>query len=127
MSGPVGQQPTTRWAVLDTWLRRAGVLVGESAEALNAINVFPIPDSDTGTNLRLTFEGIIGAVPETTPDSLDALTQAAILSAHGNSGAIVAEMLTSVARRLRDHDDRTPPGTGPVSYTHLTLPTTPYV
>ena len=112
MSGPVGQQPTTRWAVLDAWLRRAGVLVGESAEALDAINVFPIPDSDTGTNLRLTFEGIVGAVPEATPDSLDALTQAAILSAHGNSGAIVAEMLTSVARRLRDQDDKTPPGSG---------------
>ena len=71
VSGPVGQQLTTRWAVLDSWLHRVGVLVGESADALNAINVFPIPDSDTGTNLRLTLEGIVRAVPEATPDSLD--------------------------------------------------------
>jgi DAK2 domain fusion protein YloV len=110
VSGPVGQQVITPWAVFDTWLRRASQLVGESAEALNAINVYPVPDSDTGTNLRLTFDGIVAAVPEVTRDSVDAMAQAAILSAHGNSGAIVAEMLTSVARQLPDQADATPAG-----------------
>ena len=51
MSGPAGQQVTTPWAVFDIWLRRASALIGESAETLNAINVYPVPDSDTGTNL----------------------------------------------------------------------------
>jgi uncharacterized protein len=110
VSGPVGQQMTTPWAVFDAWLRRATALVGESAEALNAINVYPVPDSDTGTNLRLTLDGIASAVPGVTGDDLDTLVQAAILSAHGNSGAIVAEMLTSVARRLPDEVDATPAG-----------------
>jgi DAK2 domain fusion protein YloV len=101
---------TTPWSVFDTWLRRASALVAESAEALNAINVYPVPDSDTGTNLRLTFEGIVAAVPEVTPESVEAMVQAAILSAHGNSGAIVAEMLTSVARQLPDQAGGAPAG-----------------
>ena len=110
MSDPVGQQVTTPWSVFDSWMRRANALIGESAEALNAINVYPVPDSDTGTNLQLTFEGIASAVPGITPDDLDTMVQAAILSAHGNSGAIVAEMLTSVARQLPDQPDGTPAG-----------------
>src|SRR3712207_3174809 len=103
---PVGQRVTTPWALFDCWLRRARELIGESAEALNAINVYPVADSDTGTNLRLTFDGIAAAVPQATRDSVSTLAQAAILSAHGNSGAIVAEMLTSVARQLPDRTDR---------------------
>ncbi len=110
MSGPAGQQLTRRWVVFDRWLRRASALIEESAEALNAINVYPVPDSDTGTNLRLTFQGITVAVPEMTQQTVDAMAQTAILSAHGNSGAIVAEMLASVARRLSDLGDGTPAG-----------------
>jgi DAK2 domain fusion protein YloV len=110
VSGPLGQQVTTSWEIFDAWLRRATALVGESAEALNAINVYPVPDSDTGTNLRLTLDGIASAVPGITPDDLDTMVQAAILSAHGNSGAIVAEMLTSVARRLPDQAGGIPAG-----------------
>jgi DAK2 domain fusion protein YloV len=110
VSGPAGQQVTTPWTVFDAWLRRATALVGESAEGLNAINVYPVPDSDTGTNLRLTLDGIASAVPGVTRDDLDTMVQAAILSAHGNSGAIVAEMLTSVARQLPDQGDKTPAG-----------------
>ena len=110
VSGPAGQQSTTPWTVFDAWLRRATAVVGESAEGLNAINVYPVPDSDTGTNLRLTLDGIGSAVPGVTRDDLDTMVQAAILSAHGNSGAIVAEMLTSVARQLPDQGDETPAG-----------------
>lgn len=110
VSGPVGHQVATSWEIFDSWLRRATALVGESADALNAMNVYPIPDSDTGTNLRLTLDGIASAVPGITPDDLDTMVQAAILSAHGNSGAIVAEMLTSVARRLPEHAEAAPAG-----------------
>ena len=76
------------------------MLIADSAEALDAMNVFPVSDSDTGSNLELTLAGIADAVPDVHRGSLDALVQAAILSAHGNSGAIVAEMFASVARAL---------------------------
>lgn len=88
------------WLVFDAWLRRATELIGESTEALNALNVFPISDADTGSNLRQTLAGIARAVPDVNRASTDAVVRAAILSAHGSSGAIVAEMFSSVCRSL---------------------------
>lgn len=90
------------WAACDAWLRRAEEVIGASADALNTLNVFPVSDADTGTNLKLTLRGIITAVPALEREQLDAVVQAAILSAHGNSGAILAEMLTSVCRALQE-------------------------
>ncbi len=95
-----GAQAPTLWETYDAWLRRATSIIGDSADALNAINVFPVPDADTGSNLKLTMTGISEAVPNLEPASLDSAVQAAILCAHGNSGAIVAEMFVSVCRTL---------------------------
>lgn len=89
------------WEVFDAWLRRASEVIGESTDALNALNVFPISDADTGSNLQLTLAGIARSVPDVNRASMDAVVQAAILSAHGNSGAIVAEMFSSVCRSLQ--------------------------
>ena len=100
MSARLGEQAPTLWETYDAWLRRATSIIGDSADALNAINVFPVPDADTGSNLKLTMTGISEAVPNLEQASLDAAVQAAILSAHGNSGAIVAEMFVSVCRTL---------------------------
>jgi uncharacterized protein len=104
------------WLALAVWLRRARTIITESAPALNAMNVFPVSDSDTGSNLELTLAGIAEALPKVEPsesfqprgdqtsaDRFESLVQAAILSAHGNSGAIVAEMFLSICRRLQ-HD-----------------------
>lgn len=89
------------WEVFDAWLRRASEVISASTDALNALNVFPISDADTGSNLQLTLAGIARAVPDMNRASMDAVVQAAILSAHGNSGAIVAEMFSSVCRSLQ--------------------------
>ncbi len=100
MSAQLGEQAPTLWEAYDGWLRRATSVISDSADALNAINVFPVPDADTGSNLKLTMTGIAQAVPNLEQASLDAAVQAAILCAHGNSGAIVAEMFVSVCRAL---------------------------
>jgi dihydroxyacetone kinase-like predicted kinase len=97
------------WATFDAWLPRAAAVVADSAPALDAMNVYPVPDSDTGTNVRLTMAGIAAAAVESGSGRLDALVRGAILSAHGNSGAIIAEMMTSIARRLAGQGDL-PPG-----------------
>ena len=91
------------WDAYDGWLRRATSVISDSADALNAINVFPVPDADTGSNLKLTLTGIADAVPQLEQTSLDAAVQAAVLCAHGNSGAIVAEMFVSLCRAF-EHD-----------------------
>ncbi len=113
MSASVEQQVPSVWDAYDAWLRRATAIISGSADALDAMNVFPISDADTGANLKLTLAGIAQAVPDVNRSSLDAIVQAAILSAHGNSGAILAEMFTSVCRTLEHEQPRlrsTPPG-----------------
>jgi DAK2 domain fusion protein YloV len=101
------------WDACDAWLRRAEEIISASADALNTLNVFPVSDADTGSNLKLTLRGIAQAVQSFDRTNLDWVVQAAILSAHGNSGAILAEMVTSVCRTLEHKRDDTaalPPG-----------------
>ncbi len=66
-------------------------------EYLNRINVFPVPDGDTGTNMAFTFKTILEATA-TSPDSrvddlMDHVADAALDGARGNSGAIMAQFL----------------------------------
>jgi len=66
-------------------------------EYLNQINVFPVPDGDTGTNMAFTFKTILEATA-TSPDSrvddlMDHVADAALEGARGNSGAIMAQFL----------------------------------
>ncbi len=77
-------------------------------EEIDALNVYPVPDGDTGTNMFLTFssarEALATAV-ETTPaigleEALAVFARGALLGARGNSGVILSEMLGSFARRL---------------------------
>ena len=62
---------------------------------LNKINVFPVPDADTGTNLASTIRSIIGNTEpnESYKLTADALASAALLGARGNSGVIFAQFL----------------------------------
>ena len=72
-------------------------------EVINKINVFPVPDGDTGTNLALTLQAVLAALranPE--PHAGQLLTRvadAALDGARGNSGAILAQFLLGVGDR----------------------------
>lgn len=98
------QFPDRVWQHAEQWLRRCVQVITDSAPALDALNVFPVADADTGANLGLTFRGIDRSVPRVTAQTLGELTTAAIQSAHGNSGAIVAEMIGAAAR-VQPSDD----------------------
>jgi DegV family protein with EDD domain len=82
-------------------LRRALVAgmrrVIERRELLNRINVFPVPDGDTGSNLAFTFSAVLnGSLSRRTTSAgalLRAVAEDAIDGARGNSGAIVAQFL----------------------------------
>lgn len=73
-------------------------------EALNKINVFPVPDGDTGSNLAFTLGNILaGALSRRTPGAGDLLKRVgddAIDGARGNSGAILAQFFTGVAEAV---------------------------
>ncbi|KAA9130496.1 DegV family EDD domain-containing protein [Marinihelvus fidelis] len=62
---------------------------------INRINVFPVPDSDTGTNMAFTFKAILDALDtpgkQSLPEVLDRVRHAAVDGARGNSGAIMAQ------------------------------------
>jgi len=73
-------------------------------EHLDKINVFPVPDGDTGTNLAMTMHAVLGALRRS-PDehagrTLTRVADAALDGARGNSGAILAQFLLGVADAL---------------------------
>ena len=67
-------------------------------EALNALNVYPVPDGDTGTNMMMTVDSVVAELDELDADAdLTAVTVAVIhgslMGARGNSGVILSQVL----------------------------------
>lgn len=75
---------------------------------INALNVYPVPDGDTGTNLTLTVRGIVeslGRTTATTPAALAAeLQRAATMDAKGNSGVILSTIVRGMAQVLAERE-----------------------
>ena len=71
----------------------------------NRINVFPVADADTGTNMLLTAEGLITDVDTSSLKGfLDNLSTKALLSARGNSGTILASFITGLIESIQNTD-----------------------
>ena len=76
----------------------ASKILSERKEEVNRLNVFPVPDGDTGTNMSLTIESVVNnlaAMPigYTQNDIRKAITQGALMGARGNSGVITSQIL----------------------------------
>ncbi|WP_232221784.1 MULTISPECIES: DAK2 domain-containing protein [unclassified Nocardioides] len=107
-----GQQD--QGVTLETVVRFVDIAVDALAEAreeIDALNIFPVPDGDTGTNMYLTLVAARDAVREAqaAPDAdradvLHALGRGALLGARGNSGVILSEMIGASARRIATAD-----------------------
>ncbi|MBF8256410.1 MAG: hypothetical protein HW375_1317 [Anaerolineales bacterium] len=84
------------WASLH-WLRT-------NQQVVNALNVFPIPDGDTGTNMVLTMQAAWDEVSSTPDPSVSAVAHAlahgALMGARGNSGVILSQLWRGFARSL---------------------------
>ncbi len=93
---PSSSLPEPALAALTGWLRCARDVVAASAAAIDAINVFPAPDTDTGTNVTQTLTGIVDAAA----GGRAGLSRAAVVSAHGNSGAVIGQMVAVAVDRL---------------------------
>lgn len=92
------------------WLLEARNALGRSQEEIDGLNVFPVPDGDTGTNMFLTVDGAVRGVADATTGTLDSVLRAAargaFLGARGNSGVIFSQMLRGVVDVLvRDEAD----------------------
>lgn len=95
--------------VLDTVARFVDIAVDALAEAreeIDALNVYPVPDGDTGTNMYLTVVAARDALRAAQAEGADraevltALARGALLGARGNSGVILSEMLGATVRRF---------------------------
>lgn len=92
------------------WLGKTEVVLGNHSDRLNAINIFPVADGDTGTNLYLTARAAVSALAGTAPDAIEAgndvgavlsrAGQAAMEQARGNSGTLFAVFLCAAAEPL---------------------------
>ncbi len=76
-------------------------------QALNNLNVYPVPDGDTGTNMMLTMTSVASAVQELGPEAgmtevCQAIGHAALMGARGNSGVILSQILRGLCSVIRD-------------------------
>ncbi len=99
-------------SLLARWCDCALERLGAARAEIDALNVFPVPDGDTGTNLYLTFEAACLAMeeahPTALPKALTAFGRGALLGARGNSGVIMSQLLRAGADQLMRGDRRSP-------------------
>jgi DAK2 domain fusion protein YloV len=86
------------WQAGTVWLER-------HASSINALNVFPVPDGDTGTNMLLTMRAALEECASANNQSAAQVAQAtahgALMGARGNSGVILSQMLRGMATSLK--------------------------
>jgi len=73
----------------------------EQKEYVNALNVFPVPDGDTGTNMSMTFKAAVKEIENLNSNSIGevskVLAKGALMGARGNSGVILSQILRGIA------------------------------
>lgn len=92
-------------AAARAWLAAGLDRLAAAREEIDELNVYPVPDGDTGTNLHLTVESAAEAVAELPPDAdregvLSAVARGALMGARGNSGVILSQMLRGLGDGL---------------------------
>ena len=79
-------------------------------DEINRLNVFPVPDGDTGTNMALTIESVVKNLGQLTPASTPedvrrAITTGALMGARGNSGVITSQILRGLCEGMGDAEE----------------------
>jgi uncharacterized protein len=73
-------------------------------DVINRLNVYPVPDGDTGTNMALTLESVVDELDGLESPDLDAICRAiahgSLMGARGNSGVILSQLLRGIAEGL---------------------------
>lgn len=83
--------------------------LSEQSDFVNALNVFPVPDGDTGTNMSMTFKAAVkeieGIKTESIGEVSKKLAKGALMGARGNSGVILSQILRGISRGLAEKDE----------------------
>ena len=101
-----GQDLREMFAAATTWLEK-------SAPDIDALNVFPVPDGDTGTNMLLTMRSVIEEAyraPDRSASAVaEAMAKGALMGARGNSGVILSQIWRGLAQGLAEKEVFTGP------------------
>ena len=77
----------------------------KNKQAIDAMNVFPVPDGDTGTNMSMTMQRAVAEIRQVKSDSVEelasALSMGALRGARGNSGVILSQIFRGFSRALK--------------------------
>ncbi len=90
-------------------IARAAKTLDARKDEINRLNVFPVPDGDTGTNMSLTLAMVVenlAALPigATSAEKRHAVTTGALMGARGNSGVITSQILRGLCEGFEGHD-----------------------
>lgn len=81
----------------------------EESDFVNALNVFPVPDGDTGTNMSMTFKAAVKEIENLNSESIGEtskkLAKGALMGARGNSGVILSQILRGISKGLEGKND----------------------
>src|SRR5438552_1376089 len=75
-------------------------------EELNRLNVYPVPDGDTGTNMALTLESVVSELDgaDDMGTTIKAISHGSLMGARGNSGVILSQVLRGMTDALKGSD-----------------------
>ncbi|NCG24903.1 MAG: DAK2 domain-containing protein, partial [Actinobacteria bacterium] len=82
--------------------------LNDHREAINNLNVYPVPDGDTGTNMSLTLRSVVEEFDATDPDMAgvcQAIAHGSLMGARGNSGVIMSQILRGFVGVAKEHDE----------------------
>ena len=82
-------------------LRGGAAALNERRQQINELNVFPIPDGDTGDNMYMTIEAGLEAAGGTLPELASAAAKGMLMGARGNSGVILSRLFAGISKGLQ--------------------------
>jgi DAK2 domain fusion protein YloV len=92
----MGARTTLDAAALRAVMAGFAEALRDHRSAINRLNVYPVPDGDTGTNMSLTLESVVadlGGVDDSMPEVCRALAHGSLMGARGNSGVILSQII----------------------------------
>jgi DAK2 domain fusion protein YloV len=109
---PTLEQPLERFGVdaLRDTVNAFRDTVSAHAAGINRLNVYPVPDGDTGTNMARTLAAVVAemeSAPQDMVPTCDAISHGALMGARGNSGVILSQILRAVASTLKARAEAT--------------------
>ncbi|MDO4357619.1 MAG: DAK2 domain-containing protein [Clostridia bacterium] len=96
-------------SILKEMFLSGAALLANNREGVDALNVFPVPDGDTGTNMSHTIQSAVKELSNknfaSVGDVADCVAKGALKGARGNSGVILSQILRGFARALSGHEE----------------------